>query len=166
MAVHYILPKKGMKNLLIIITLTFFTAIVSAQHISANNNVAIVTSYYECLFKTRDFTKLATLIAPNATYYQAEGLPYGGTYVGVENWMKMFIQASTYFDLQIEQEPEYFFKEKGDEIILRFTIRCTAKKSGNTLSMPIAEHFVVNAGKITAIRPFYFDTLKFSEFLK
>lgn len=155
-----------MKNLLIVIAVICFKNVGFAQHVSVKDNVAVVASYYECLFKTRDFNKLATLIAPDATYYQAEGLPYGGTFVGVENWMKMFIQASTYFDLQIEKEPVYFFDDKGNEIILRFTINCTAKKSGNTISMPIAEHFVVSAGKITAIRPFYFDTLKFSEFLK
>jgi hypothetical protein len=34
------------------------------------------------------------------------------------------------------------------------------------MSVPISEHFDVKNGKITAIRPFYFDTKQFAEFLK
>jgi len=155
-----------MRKLLFIVIFFLVKNIVYAQHPAANDNVGVVSSYYECLFKTHDFQKLVTLLAPDATYYQAEGLPYGGTFVGAENWIRMFTQASSFFDLQIEKEPVYFLNDRGKEIILRFTIKCTAKKNGHVISMPIAEHFVLNAGQIVSIRPFYFDTLKFSKFLK
>lgn len=133
---------------------------------ATDKNVKTVVKYFECLFKTHDFTTLATLIAPGAIYHQAEGLPYGGTFTGFADWTKMFIKASGLFDLQIETEPLYFCNNMNDGVIIRFTIRCTAKRSGNTIVMPIAEHFELKDGKITSIRPFYFDTQKFSEFLK
>ncbi|MEJ7643787.1 MAG: nuclear transport factor 2 family protein [Chryseolinea sp.] len=131
-----------------------------------HETVKVVAKYFECLFKTRDFKTMSEIIAPGALYNQAEGLPYGGTFVGFENWTKMFTHASDYFDLQIEKEPTYFTAGTGDGVLIQFTIRCIAKKSGKIISMPVAEHFDVKGGLITGIRPYYFDTKKFSEFIK
>lgn len=130
------------------------------------DNLKVVALYYECLFKTRDFTTLATLIEPAAIYYQAEGLPYGGTFTGFEEWTKMYTKSAEFFELQIEKEPVYFSDASKNEVIIYFTIKAKAKKSGKTLSVPISEHFDLKNGKITAIRPFYYDTKQFAEFLK
>ncbi|MCI9843490.1 nuclear transport factor 2 family protein [Flavobacterium pectinovorum] len=129
-------------------------------------NFKIVAQYYECLFKTRDFNTMATLIEDGAIYNQAEGLPYSGTYKGFNEWTKMFAKSTEFFELEIEKEPVYFSDASKNEVIIYFTIKCKAKKSGKTLSMPISEHFDLKDGKITAIRPFYFDTKQFAEFLK
>lgn len=130
------------------------------------DNFKVVAKYYDCLFKTRDLNTMATIIEEGAIYSQAEGLPYGGTYVGFNDWTKMFAKSSEFFDLQIEKEPVYFSDATRNEVIIYFTIKCKAKKSGKTLLMPISEHFDLKNGKITAIRPFYFDTKQFAEFLK
>ncbi|MBF4508701.1 nuclear transport factor 2 family protein [Flavobacterium sp. JLP] len=131
-----------------------------------NDNYKVVAKYFESLFKTRDFTGIASIIEEGAIYSQAEGLPYGGTYVGFNEWTKMYTKSSEFFDLEIEKEPTYFSNAVKNEVIIYFTIKCKAKKSGKTLSMPISEHFDLKNGKITAIRPFYFDTKQFAEFLK
>ncbi len=131
-----------------------------------NDNYKVVAKYFESLFKTRDFTAIASIIEEGAIYSQAEGLPYGGTYVGFNEWTKMYAKSSEFFDLEIEKEPTYFSNAAKNEVIIYFTIKCKAKKSGKTLSMPISEHFDLKNGKITAIRPFYFDTKQFAEFLK
>lgn len=130
------------------------------------DNLKVVAQYYESLFKTRDFTTMADLIEPGAVYYQAEGLPYGGTFKGFEEWSKMYAKSAEFFELQIEKEPVYFSDASKNEIIIYFTIKAKAKKSGKTLLMPISEHFDLKDGKITAIRPFYYDTKQFAEFLK
>ena len=130
------------------------------------DNFKVVAQYFECLFKTRDFTKMATLIAEGAIYNQAEGLPYGGTYVGFNEWTKMYAKSAEFFEIQIEKEPVYFSDATKNEVIIYFTINCKAKKSGKNLLMPISEHFDLKNGKITAIRAFYFDTKQFAEFLK
>ena len=130
------------------------------------DNFKVVAQYFECLFKTRDFTKMATLIAEGAIYNQAEGLPYGGTYVGFNEWTKMYAKSAEFFELQIEKEPVYFSDATKNEVIIYFTINCKAKKSGKNLLMTISEHFDLKNGKITAIRAFYFDTKQFAEFLK
>ena len=131
-----------------------------------SDNRKVVAKYYECLFKTRDFDTIKTLIEDGAVYNQAEGLPYGGIYKGFDEWTKMYAKSAEFFDLEIEKEPAYFSDASRNEVIVNFTIKCKSKKSGKTLSMPISEYFDLKNGKISAIRSFYFDTKKFAEFLK
>lgn len=130
------------------------------------DNFKIVAQYYESVFKTRDFTAMAHLIEQGAVYNQAEGLPYGGKFTGFNEWVKMYAKSAEFFDLEIEKEPVYFSDATKNEVIIYFTIKAKAKKSGKTLSVPISEHFDLKNGKITDIRPFYFDTKQFAEFLK
>lgn len=131
-----------------------------------NDNFKVAAQYYECLFKTRDFIKMASLIEDGAIYNQAESLPYGGTYSGFSEWTKMFVKSTEYFDSEIEKEPVYLSDAAKNEVIIYFTLKCKAKKSGKSLSVPISEHLDLKNGKITAIRSFYFDTKQFAEFLK
>ena len=145
--------------------ITFTSAAQSNDHISVVNQ-KIVSNYYEYLFKTGDFESMAKIIAKDAIYTQAEGLPYGGTYVGFNEWMKMFTKAQTYFDLKIEEEPIYYSNTVNTDIMIRFTIRCTAKTTHKDIVMPISEYFQIKDGLIVGIRPFYFDTKAFSDFLK
>lgn len=130
------------------------------------DNFKIVAQYYESVFKTRDFTAMAHLIEEGAVYNQAEGLPYGGKFTGFNEWVKMYAKSAEFFDVEIEKEPVYFSDATKNEVIIYFTIKAKAKKSGKTLSVPISEHFDLKNGKITDIRPFYFDTKQFAEFLK
>ncbi len=129
-------------------------------------NLNIVKTYYESLFKKQDLAAIKKIITSDAIYYQAEGLPYGGTYKGFRQWVKMYEKASTYFDLQIEEEPQYFLNESNNTVIINFTIKCKSKKSGKSIIMPISEHFEILDGEINSIRPFYFDTKTFSDFIK
>ena len=133
---------------------------------SAYRNQKIVAKYFECLFKTRDFATMSGLIAPEATYFQATGLPYGGTFVGFTEWLSMFSKASSYYDLTIEKEPSYLMNDDHKYVIVSFSIKCISKANGKSISMPISEHFEVSGDKIISIRPFYFDTKTFSDFLK
>lgn len=130
------------------------------------DNFKVVVQYFEGLFKTRNLTAISALVEEGAVYSQAEGLPYGGTYTGFNEWTKMYAKSSEFFDLEIEKEPVYFSDATKNEVIIYFTIKCKAKKSGKFLSMPISEHFDLKNGKITAIKSFYFDTKQFAEFLK
>lgn len=129
------------------------------------SNIKLVSTYFECLFKTRDFKTMATLLSAEPVYNQAEGLPYGGTYVGFGNWVKMFTHAGSLYDLKIVQEPIYFINKSKDGVAINFVIKVTSKKSGKIITMPISEHFELKNGKIASIRPFYFDTKAFVEFL-
>ena len=136
---------------------------VLLKSIAREDKLKIVANYFEYLFKTRDFASLQKIIAKDAVYTQAEGLPYGGTYTGFSEWVNMYTKAAGYFDLQIEKEPVYFVSDKEDNVIINFTIRCKMKKTGKEISMPVLEYFEVKDGLIKAVQPFYFDTKIFTE---
>lgn len=126
----------------------------------------VAADYFKFLFKTGDIEGIKRILAADAVYSQAEGLPYGGTYVGFEQLLTMFTKAQSYFDLQIVGEPVYFVSESNpDAVIINFTIKCVSKKTKREMIMPIAEYFKVKDGLIKEIRPFYFDTKTFSQFL-
>jgi hypothetical protein len=126
----------------------------------------IAAKYFECLFVTRDFATMKKIMAKDAVYNQAEGLPYGGTYIGFDELVKMFQKAGGYFDLQIEKNPVYYTNPATNGVFIYFWIKCKSKKSGKEISMPISEYYEVNNGLITHIRPYYFDTKSFSAFLE
>ncbi|MEO7991538.1 MAG: hypothetical protein ABI663_18440 [Chryseolinea sp.] len=129
-------------------------------------NIKVVASYFEYLFKTGDFVSMQKIISKDAINSQAEGLPYGGTYIGFDGMVQMFTKAQGYFNLEIVSEPVYFTSPNKNEVIIHFTIKCKSKKSNNEITMPIAEYFEVKNGMIIGIRPFYFDTKAFADFLK
>lgn len=139
---------------------------IYSSSIDKQEQIKIASHYFEYLFKTSNFSAMSKIIAQDAVYSQAEGLPYGGTYIGFDQIMGMFGKAQTYFDLQIIGEPNYFVTSNNNEVIIYFTIKCISKKSGKEITMPISEYFNIKNGKIQAIRPFYFDTGRFADFLK
>lgn len=139
----------------------------SKNNCSSKNQeqIKIAAHYFEYLFKTGNFEAMSKIISKDAVYSQAEGLPYGGTYIGFEQIITMFSRAQTYFDLQIIGEPDYFISNNNNEVIIYFTIKCKSKKNAKEITMPISEYFDIKNGQIQGIRPFYFDTKSFTEFL-
>jgi hypothetical protein len=135
------------------------------ENAGSDSNIKVVETYYQSLFKKQNFETIRKIISDDAVYYQAIGLPYGGTYKGFAEWMKMYSKAGSYFDLQIEKEPQYFTNDSKNEVVIQFTIQCTSKKTGEKISMPISEQFGLKDNKIISIRPFYFDTYSFTAFL-
>lgn len=136
------------------------------QQSSVPDDIQIVKTYYESLFKKQDFETIATLLTDDAVYYQAEGLPYKGVYEGFAQWVEMYKKVSDYVYLQADSEPQYLVDENNHEVIIQFTINCVSKKSEKKLSMPILEAVTLRDHKIASIRPYYFDTKSFAAFLE
>ncbi len=126
-------------------------------------NQAIVATYMDALFRKFDLERLDQVLAKNVTYTQAPGLPYGGTYTGLSEMMKMFGSAQSHFSMEIVGEPKFYADQQ--TVIVLFTIKCWTKKTSRQLSMYISECFELKDGKIIAITPSYFDTKTFVEFL-
>jgi ketosteroid isomerase-like protein len=152
---------------LIFLLIIIFPAKVFAQKVDdSKNNIKVVANYFEYLFKKGDFTSLEKIIAKNAIYTQADGLPYGGKYTGFEEWVKMFISTQKFCELKIGSDPIYFTNTTNSDVLVHFTVKFKANKSGKELTMMIAEYFEVKENQITSIRPFYFDTKTFTDFIK
>jgi ketosteroid isomerase-like protein len=128
-------------------------------------NEAIIAKYLESLFTKFDYAGLDSVLAADVVYTQAVGLPYGGTYHGLPDMMKMFIKSSECSSMIVVDGPTLSTNQTTKKIVASFTVRSTAKKSGKVLDMAIQESFEVKGGKIVGITPFYFDTKTFVEFL-
>ncbi len=129
---------------------------MSCQEESQELNVA--STYFDALFKRGDFETIKNLLGENATYIQAEGLPYGGRYNGFDQWMGMFGQVSGLFDLVLVGEPKYYVKNEKGTVIVEFKVRFTSKVNGHSIEMPVLEIIEVKNDKISQISPYYFDT--------
>ena len=131
----------------------------------AVRNEAIVANYLESLFTKFDYAGLDRVLAADIVYAQAVGLPYGGTYHGLPEMMKMFIKSSEYSSMVVVDGWKLSTNSVTKKVLASFTVRSTAKKSGRVLDMAIQESFDLRDGRIIGITPFYFDTKTFVEFL-
>jgi len=130
----------------------------------STDSVAVLTAMYAA--ETRylaaggpgqaSFDLLAPYFAPDVVLHQAEALPYGGTWRGHEGMARFFAaMARTWaaFDLA-EQE----FLATGQTAVVRTLVRACARATGRELEFPILQTITVRDGRITEVRPFYWDT--------
>lgn len=135
------------------------------RRIARTANESVVAAYMDGLFRKFDPAALGRVVADGAVYQQAAGLPYGGRYVGLPQWMGMYQKSASYTQVQVQDQPAYFSNEDGSEVIAQFSGVFTSKASGRMLTMQVAEWFKVQGGKIVAITPHYHDTKAFVDFL-
>lgn len=103
-----------------------------------------------------DFAALAPFFAPDVVLFQAEGLPYGGTWrghAGLERFFLVMRGTWEVFDL-VRQE----FLATENPLVVRTFVHARARATGQELDFPILQTITVDAGRITEVRPFYWDT--------
>ncbi|TVL91016.1 nuclear transport factor 2 family protein [Streptomyces sp. SAJ15] len=102
------------------------------------------------------FDLLAPFFAPDVVLHQADALPYGGTWRGHQGMARFFLamgEAWESFDM-VEQE----FLATGETAVVLTQVRARARATGRELSFPILQTITVKDGRITEVRPFYWDT--------
>jgi ketosteroid isomerase-like protein len=129
-----------------------------------STNLATVSSYFEFLFKRGDFVSLEKLILKDAIYSQADGLPYGGTYIGFNQWLTMFGKVQSYFELKLVSDEILYSHKDSNTVVANFSIQFKSKKTNQIIEMPVMELFELRDGKIISVKPFYFDTKKIHDF--
>jgi uncharacterized protein len=118
-------------------------------------NVAIVQNIFAALSEG-DLAKAAAYFDPKIRIYEPANLPYGGLYIGHEGFYQLFERLSETFDnLTI---PPSAIADAGLSVIAMTTLQGITRQSGIQVSMPLNEVFVVRQGKVTEIRPFYWDS--------
>ncbi|QEV22303.1 nuclear transport factor 2 family protein [Streptomyces alboniger] len=107
------------------------------------------------------FDLLAPFFAPDVELRQADSLPYGGTWRGHDGMTRFFLamgQAWETFDM-VEQE----FLATGETAVVLTRIRARARATGRELGFPLLQTITVKEGRITEVRPFYWDTQAIAE---
>ncbi|WP_407566262.1 nuclear transport factor 2 family protein [Streptomyces sp. 184] len=102
------------------------------------------------------FDLLAPFFAPNVVLHQADALPYGGTWRGHDGMTRFFLAMGRVwerFDM-VEQE----FLATGGTAVVLTQVRARARATGRELAFPILQTITVEGGRITEVRPFYWDT--------
>jgi ketosteroid isomerase-like protein len=146
-----------------IVKITGFFGPLHREEVAKNE--AVVDKYLESLFTKFDPIELDKVLSPDVVYTQAAGLPYGGTFHGLPEMMKMYQKSSEYSRMLVVDGWTLATNPVTKKVIASFTVRCIANKSGEVLDMAIQESFELKDGKIAGITPFYFDTKFFAEFL-
>ncbi|MFE1949259.1 nuclear transport factor 2 family protein [Streptomyces sp. NPDC059524] len=102
------------------------------------------------------FDLLAPFFAQDVELHQADALPYGGTWRGHDGMTRFFLAMKEVwesFDL-VEQE----FLATGETAVVLTQVRARARATGRELSFPVLQTITVEDGRITEVRPFYWDT--------
>ncbi|MFG3257770.1 nuclear transport factor 2 family protein [Streptomyces sp. NPDC048172] len=103
-----------------------------------------------------DFAGMAPFFAPEVVLHQAEGLPYGGVWrghAGVEACVRAMSETWEVFDF-VRQE----FLGTGPTVVVRTDVHARSRATGREIDFPILQTVAVVDGRITDVRPYYWDT--------
>lgn len=97
----------------------------------------------------------------NIQLFEADSLPYGGVYRGVEGAKRLFRSAMGAWDdfgFSVEQ-----IAAAGDLVFIYVHMTGRGKKTGKSFSYPLTELWRFRDGKVVEFRPFYWDTHRMRE---
>ena len=117
------------------------------------NNLEIVKSTYEGKTSMENGKNLQQHLASNATWTEAAGFPYAGTYIGFEAIAKNVFSrlGSEWLDYKFVPE-EYV--ASGDKVVAYGTYSGTYKKTGKYFEARVAHVWKLEEGKIVSFEQF------------
>lgn len=131
---------------------------------STTDSVAVLTGMYAAEARylaaggpdAASFDLLASFFAPDVELHQADALPYGGIWRGLCGLRRFLLRMGQVWESfeMVEQE----FLATGETAVVLTQVRARARATGRTLSFPILQTITVKDGRITEVRPFYWDT--------
>ena len=133
-----------MKNfsILLIITLTAFSCYSQKHTVNHSSNLEIVKSTYE-----ENSNTLQKYLAEDATWTEAKGFPYGGTYTGydevVTNIFSKIGTEWTGFKFNVED-----YVASDDKVIAFGTYSGTYKKTNKSFTPRVSHIWKLKDGKI------------------
>jgi ketosteroid isomerase-like protein len=127
------------------------------------DNLETLRSAYDA-FARGDVPTVLAVLAPDVSWTEAEGFPYGGTYVGPEAvLMGVFMRLGTEWDGYAAVPHE--FVAQGDRIVALGQYSGTYKLTGKSFVAPFAHVWDFRNGKVVRFRQ-YTDTAIVQEALK
>ncbi|MFD8598288.1 nuclear transport factor 2 family protein [Kitasatospora sp. NPDC059646] len=131
---------------------------------STTDSIAVLTGMYAAEAEylaaggpdEASFDLLAPFFAPDVVLHQADSLPYGGTWRGHSGMTQFFLAMGAAWESFDMAEQE--FLATGETAVVLTRVRARARATGRELSFPILQTITVKDGKITEVRPFYWDT--------
>ena len=107
-----------------------------------------------------DFELMQSYLHPDVIVTEAESLPYHGIHKGPDAYIQLVhTVVGTWDDLQLSVQA---MAEAGDMVMVVSEF-AGKNKLGVAFNMPMTEVFYFTDGKISEVRPYYFDTHKLAE---
>lgn len=117
------------------------------------SNVAIVRRSYEA-FARDDMDGVMGDMHPEIVWHQAQGLPHGGLYHGLDEVRRnVFDPLDRDWWSEFTAEPDEFLDAGGDIVVLG-RYRGVAKETGKKLDVPFVHVWTLRDGKAVVFRQF------------
>jgi ketosteroid isomerase-like protein len=107
--------------------------------------------------RTGDKATLAELVHPEFELIEPTGVPYEGTFRGLDGWRKLARAVIEAWD-DFHVEPISFPGESVDTLVVNLRLSGRSRKTGRPFSMSVLELWTFRDGKVIGISPHYFDT--------
>ena len=103
-------------------------------------NLALGEKFYTAIF-AGDWDTIAANVTDDFVVVEADSMPYGGTWKGVEGFQKLFAEmSSVHFDnMKIQRKA---MTASDDYLMLYFVLTGNVRKNGKLLSVEIADWHV------------------------
>lgn len=125
----------------------------------SQSNIEIVQAMFDAM-AVGDFELMKSYLHPEVIVNEAECLPYSGIYQGPDDYIRLVHEVvGTWDDLQLSVDA---MAESGD-LVMVVSEFAGKNKAGVAFKMPMTEVFHFTGGKISEVRPYYFDTNKLAE---
>ena len=101
------------------------------------------------------FVGIAATLSPDVRLHQSPDLPFGGEYIGHQQYEQWAVAMSAIFDTLEVAEQEWF--ENGDKVVVICRFKTHSRINGSSQDLPMGQIVTVKAGLITDFRPFYWN---------
>jgi uncharacterized protein len=117
------------------------------------SNLEAVRRSYEA-FARGDMEQVVADMHPDIEWHQAQGLPHGGLYRGLDEVRRAIFDplVEEWWD-EFAADPDELL-DAGDEIVVLGRYRGRAKRTGKLLDVPFVHVWTFDGGKVTRFRQF------------
>lgn len=126
------------------------------------SNLGIVQKFSTAL-RELDYDEMGQLLHGDFVVREAGGLPYSGDYYGLEGFRDLLNTINNAMTLQpgsITREPL-----GEDAVVARFSLKFTARASGESVEMSVIEVYTLRSQKIVELDVYYKDPADIAELL-
>lgn len=125
--------------------------------------VRTVEAFERAALYERDFEAAMLHAHPDLTVREAPGLPYRGTYVGLDGQRQLLTDVDRLWAFD-GGAPDVQFRGVGDDLVIgRVTGRATLRATQREVDFLVIELFTLVDGKIADIEVFYWDQVELLE---
>ncbi|MGU3498721.1 nuclear transport factor 2 family protein [Mycobacterium sp. C31M] len=117
-------------------------------------DVSVVRTFVECV-KAGDVEGALAVLADDVVTVESGSMPHAGTYTGKEGQRRLIGLLHNLFG-HLELSDESFY-DVGEFVVTRMTATFHSKDGGRQVSMPVAEFYWIEDGKIARSDVYYKD---------